>query len=141
MPNPSTIAERDVRMKRSISTLAIAAFALAGAPALATPDDKPVNAAEVRDDAFGVGCYVRASDTDPYVYDSTCESHTVIKRNKDGTLRTIIYRDNSVLLAGQTAPDHAAQFSLSQTVYGLPCTGIEVVTPSGEYMSNLRCGF
>lgn len=117
----------------ALSTLALVAPLTA---ANAAPD-KPIHAAQP---SSGEGCIVRASETDGYQFDATCQAHQVVKRDKSGALRSFFYQDKGTLQPGQTAPGSAVRISLDgQSVGGLPCTGSEVITPSGEYSSNLKC--
>lgn len=126
-------------MNKFILFSSIAAISFASAPVAAMPAEKPINAAIITDELFAEGCWVRASDADPYVYDPGCDSHAVLTRNADGSLRTVIYMDNSSLLADQIAPEHALRYTDQFPLFGLSCYGSEVITPSGEYMSHLRC--
>lgn len=118
-------------MKKIIFALGSIAL-MSSVPTFAKPD----HAAQPNS---GNGCWVRASDTTPYRYDPTCEVHSVLKRNKDGTVQFFHYQDKSALLPGQIAPDRAVRYDLEMNLFGLPCTGNEVITPSGQYSSNLKC--
>jgi hypothetical protein len=126
-------------MNKLIPPFAIVAVAFASAPAVAIPDNRPINAAQVTDELFAEGCWVRANDTDPYEYDPVCESHAVITRDREGNIRSVVYEDNSALLAGQAAPGQALRYTAQFDLFGLSCSGSEVITPSGEYRSHLHC--
>ncbi len=98
---------------------------------------KPVNAAATNSGTF---CIVHASETDPYVGDAACEWHTVTKRNRDGSYAFYFYQDKGTLQPGQTATDSAVKTEIvGYVVAGMPCTGTEVISPSGAYSSNLKC--
>lgn len=122
-------------MKKVVFALASLALVAPLSIANAAPD-KPLHAARP---TSGSGCFTRASESAPYQFNAACEYHQVVKRNKDGSLAMFIYQDKGDLLPGQTAPDSASKVALEATIGGLPCTGIEVVTPSGSYASNLKC--
>lgn len=111
---------------------AIAVAAISG-PATAA-SNKPVHAAET---GSGSLCIVRAGPTDPYMVDPSCSYHTVVKNNKDGSPRSFKYQDKGRLQPGQTAPDQAVRIDISNA----NCTGSEMITPSGNYSSNLDCNY
>ena len=122
--------------------LGLPAALLAGALVLplaanAAPDNKPINAATTNS---GTLCFVHEADGAPYAVDPDCSWHTVVKRDKDGALQSYRYQDKGTLQAGQVAPDRAVRIPIvGAVVGGLPCTGTEVVSPSGNYSSNLMC--
>lgn len=122
-------------MKKFVFALASLALVAPLSIASAAPD-KPDHAAQP---TSGSGCYTRASESDPYQYNADCTYHRVLKYNKDGSLAMFSYQDKGQLLPGQTAPGSATKTALDGVIGGLPCTGIEVVTPSGSYASNLKC--
>ena len=107
--------------------------------AMAKPD-KPLNAADVqtKKDREGIGCLVRAfegNDIDEYEYDPTCSSHFSVKRDRHGDVVSSHYHDEGELQPDQEAPSKALIIPLE---FG-NCSGSEVITPSGNYSSNLRC--
>lgn len=106
-----------------------------GTLANAAPN-KPVNAADVD---HGTGCLVRGSATQAYVYDAGCEFNSVTKAGKEGTRVFYRYQDKGSLQSGQTAPEKALSLDISMTIAGQSCSGKEVITPSGNYSSNLTC--
>lgn len=121
--------------------LALPAALLAGALVLplaanAAPDNKPVNAATTDS---GTLCIVHEADGAPYAVDPDCSWHTVVKRDRDGNLQSYRYQDKGSLQAGQVAPDRAVRIPLTDTLGSLTCTGTEVVTPSGNYSSDIKC--
>jgi hypothetical protein len=118
--------------------LALASIALVAPVSMASAaPDKPINAASTDS---GTYCIVRASETDPYVADPACEWHTVTKRNRDGSYAFYFYQDKGTLQPGQTATDSAVKTEIvGYVVAGMPCTGTEVISPSGAYSSNLKC--
>ena len=97
---------------------------------------KPVQAAVTES---GNSCYVGDAN-EVYAVDGACDFHTVSKVDADGILLSFTYQDKGQLQTGQVAPKRAIRRDVSVTYGGLPCTGEEVVTPSGQYSSNLRCG-
>ncbi|PLK26428.1 hypothetical protein [Novosphingobium sp. TH158] len=128
--------ERNVPIKRFVSAVAALALVAPLSVAYAAPD-KPLNAATPLN---GTECIVRAGEDSPYRFDAACEWHRVVKRDKNGALVFFHYQDKGTLQPGQTAPDRAVKIELvDQTWGGLPCTGSEVITPDGNYASNLKC--
>lgn len=97
---------------------------------------KPVQAA-ITDS--GSGCAVGDAN-EYYVIDGACAFHTVSKVDADGNLLSFTYQDKGQLQTGQVAPKRAIRRDVSLPYGGFACTGDEVVTPSGQYSSNLRCG-
>lgn len=120
-------------VKRMIlpSVLVAAAMALP-----TTANAKPVNAAEPGTNDI---CITRASEADAYQLNTNCSAHSVIKRDKDGNIVSYRYQDKAPLNDTQVAPDRVVRVALTGTVAGLPCTGTELITPSGHYSSNLKC--
>ncbi|HPF23542.1 MAG: hypothetical protein R3C08_14535 [Hyphomonas sp.] len=126
---------RMIKLATGIPFMAAAMLALPLA-AMAAPD-KPINAATTDSGTF---CIVHEADGAPYVGDTECTWHTVTKLDKDGNPQSFTYQDKGNLQDGQTAPDAAVKIAIEGwTVMGLPCTGTEVVTPSGQYSSDLKC--
>ena len=97
---------------------------------------KPVQAAMPES---GSGCWVGDALGD-YDFDGACAYHAVSKVDASGNLLSFTYQDKGQLQPGQVAPKRAIHRDVSQPVDGFACTGDEVVTPSGQYSSNLRCG-
>lgn len=126
---------KTLNLAAAISILATAALML---PSTATAaPDKPINAATTDS---GMLCIVHEAEGAPYLVDSACSWHTVTKLDKDGNLQSFTYQDKGTLQEGQVAPDAAVKIAIEgMTVSGLPCTGTEVVTPSGQYSSDLKC--
>lgn len=123
-------------MKKLVFALSALALVMPVSMASASPD-KPINAATTNS---GTGCIVRAGETSPYFGDAACEWHTVVKKNRDGSFAFYMYQDKGNLQPGQTAPDSAVKTELvGFVVAGMPCTGTEVISPSGSYASNLKC--
>ena len=106
-----------------------------GTSAMAAPN-KPINAADVD---HGTGCLVRGSASQAYVYDAMCDFNSVTKAGKDGARVFYRYQDKGKLQSGQAAPDKAITLDISMTIAGQSCSGKEVITPSGNYSSNLTC--
>jgi hypothetical protein len=126
---------KTLNVEAGISILATAAMMLPST-AIAAPD-KPIHAATTDS---GTLCIVHEADGAPYMVDTECSWHTVTKLDKDGNPQSFTYQDKGTLQEGQTAPDAAVKISIEgMTVSGLPCTGTEVVTPSGQYSSGLKC--
>ena len=114
----------------------LATAAMVPMTASAAPD-KPLNAATTDS---GTLCIVHEADGAPYVADTECTWHSVVKLDKDGNPVSFTYQDKGNLQDGQTAPGAAVKIAVEgMTVNGLPCTGTEVVTPSGQYSSDLKC--
>ncbi|MES2002144.1 MAG: hypothetical protein V4444_07545 [Pseudomonadota bacterium] len=97
---------------------------------------KPVQAAMPES---GSGCYVGDAN-ELYFYDIACAYHAVSKVDANGHLLSFTYQDKGQLQTGQVAPKRAIHRDVILTLDGLACSGDEVVTPSGQYSSNLRCG-
>lgn len=108
---------------------------LVAAPLNAAPD-KPENAA---DPDKGTSCWVRGSESQAYVTDPTCDFHLVAKADKDGNRTFLRYQDKGNLQSGQAAPDKALKIDISATIGGQSCSGTEVISPSGNYSSDLTC--
>jgi hypothetical protein len=126
---------KTLNLAAGISILATAAMMLPST-AIAAPD-KPINAATTDS---GTLCIVHEADGAPYMVDTECSWHTVTKLDKDGNPQSFTYQDKGTLQEGQTAPDAAVKIAIEgMTVSGLPCTGTEVVTPSRQYSSDLKC--
>lgn len=124
-------------MKKTL-TLTLAAFAIAAAiPAIAAPDN---NAPGSATPSSGTGCYVQGGDGN-YDYDPTCSFHRVVNRDKSGKLESFRYHDHGQVLPGMPTPDHTVINDVVVHVNGFTqdCTGREIITPSGEYTSNLTC--
>lgn len=123
-----------------MTKLISAALALALVAPLSVAQAAPGKPDHAAATANGTLCIVRASEDDGYQNDAACEWHTVTKRDKSGALSFYMYQDKGTLQPGQTAPDRAVKIDLEGFVVGgLPCTGSEVVTPGGNYASNLKC--
>lgn len=123
-----------------MNKLISAALALALVAPLSAAQAAPGKPAHAADPANGTSCIVRASEDDPYQTDAACEWQRVVKRDKSGALSFYMYQDKGNLQPGQTAPDRAVKIDLEGFVVGgLPCTGSEVITPGGNYASNLKC--
>lgn len=126
---------KTLNLAAGISILATAAMMLPST-AMAAPD-KPINAATTDS---GTYCVVHEAEGAPYANDLECTWHTVVKLDKDGNPQSFTYQDKGNLQDGQTPPDAAVKIAIEGwTVMGLPCTGTEVVTPSGQYSSDLKC--
>ena len=121
-------------MKKTF-TFAAVLLAVGTMPVLASPTTDPVHAA---DTGSGTGCIVRGSETDTYQYDAACTFHTVTKRNKDGTFEWFRYQDKGTLQPGNVVPENGTQIAITN---GGNCVGKEVVTPSGQYSSDLLCTY
>ncbi len=126
---------KTLNLTAGISILATAAMMLPST-AMAAPD-KPLNAATTDS---GTLCVVHEADGAPYLVDTECSWHTVTKLDKDGNPLSFTYQDKGNLQEGQAAPGAAVKIAIEgMSVAGLPCTGTEVVTPSGQYSSDLKC--
>jgi len=126
---------KTLNLTAGISVLATAAMMLP-LSASAAPD-KPINAATTDS---GTSCWVHEADGAAYAVDAECSWHSVAKLDKDGNPVSFTYQDKGNLQEGQTAPDAAVKIAIEgMVVNGLPCTGTEVVTPSGQYSSDLKC--
>ena len=124
-------------MKKTL-VLTVAAFTLASAfPAIAAPDN---NAPGSATPSSGSGCYVQGGDGD-YQFDAACSYHRVVNRDSSGVLQSFRYHDHGQVQPGQPLPDHTVINDVVQHLSGFSadCTGREVITPSGEYMSDLTC--
>lgn len=126
---------KTLNLAAGISILATAAMMLPST-AMAAPD-KPINAATTDS---GTLCVVHEAEGAPYAADAACSWHSVVKLDKDGNPQSYTYQDKGSLQDGQTAPGAAVKIPIEGwSVMGMPCTGTEVVTPSGQYSSDLKC--
>ena len=118
--------------RTAMAVLLAAGMMLAPSVSVAKPNS-PVNAAQTNS---GTGCLVRDADGN-YLYDATCEWHTVVRRDRDGNLVLYSYQDHGQLPAGAPHPSSA-----SRNEGPWPgCIGDvihEVTAPSGEYRSDCR---
>lgn len=122
-------------MSKSIAFMsACALIAVAATPLGAAP--KPINAADPTD---GTGCLVHGGTAQAYVLDAACKYHLLTKADKDGNRVFLHYQDKGNLQPGQTAPDKAVTIEITNTIAGQSCSGTEVITPSGNYSSDLSC--
>ncbi len=125
-------------MKKTLAFTVAAVMALGSIPAMAAPgSDK--NADNAADTSSGTLCIVRGSEGDPYIADPDCSWHVVEKQNKDGSLAFYRYQDKGTLQPGNVVPTEGVQIELSQVRFGMTCFGTEVVSPSGQYSSDLVC--
>lgn len=124
-------------MKKHLSRIAAAvcltaAAIIAPSAAVAKPNG-PVNAAQTDS---GTGCLVRDANG-AYHFDATCEWHTVVRRDRGGSLVLYSYQDHGQLPSGAPHPSSASR----NTGPWPGCIGDvinEVTTPSGEYRSDCR---
>lgn len=93
----------------------------------------PINAAQTNS---GTGCLVRDADGN-YLYDATCEWHTVTRRDRNGALVLYSYQDHGQLPANAPHPTSAIRHEgpwpgcIADVIH-------EVTAPSGEYRSDCR---
>jgi len=122
-------------------SMLVAAAMMLPSTAMAAPD-KPMNAAATDS---GLSCWVHAAEGAGYLTDPDCSWHNVTKSDKEGNVISFRYQDKGTLREGQAAPDSTVRIPISASgaAFGYPglaaCTGTEVVTPSGNYSSNLTC--
>jgi hypothetical protein len=115
----------------SLFGLCFLAATFAGGGAAAKPNH-PVNAAQTDS---GTGCLVRDANG-AYIYDASCEWHTVVRRDRDGNLVLYSYHDHGNLPANAPHPTSASQ---NNGPWPGCLDGIhEVTSPSGEYRSDCR---
>lgn len=124
---------KSIRFFSAIAGLSLVAAFTVGASntALAKPD-KPANAATTES---GTGCWVRDAEGNYHV-DADCNWHTVVKRNKDGSLKSYSYQDQGTL--PDDAPHPSSAVRNTEDWPGCPDGINEVTTPSGEYRSDCR---
>jgi hypothetical protein len=123
-------------MKRFALLTGSAFLAAATAAPLGAAPNKPMNAATADK---GTGCLVRGGESQAYAFDAACAFHVVTKADKDGNRVFLSYQDKGTLQSGQAAPDKALRLDITNTIAGQSCSGTEVITPSGNYSSNLTC--
>ena len=107
-------------------------FGMSAPGAVMAKPDKPENAAQT---SSGSGCLVRDADG-AYHYDADCKWHLVVKRDKDGNLKSFSYQDKGTLPEDAPHPDRAINVSSPWAGCGADIN--ETTTPSGEYRSDCR---
>jgi hypothetical protein len=127
------MTKRLMRSGLAIATGILLAAAMTTGVAVAKPD-KPEIAAQTAD---GKGCLVR-DGAGAYLFDATCEWHTVIKRDKANAIQFFSYQDKGQLPA--TAPKPAKADNHYAPWPGCPEGIKETTTPSGQYSSSCRYG-
>jgi hypothetical protein len=93
----------------------------------------PINAAQTNS---GTGCLVRDANG-AYLFDATCEWHTVVRHDRNGQLVLYSYHDHGQLPANAPHPSSASRHEgpwpgcIGDVIH-------EVTAPSGEYRSDCR---
>jgi len=121
-------------MKKLAFLSATAVVLTAGSAALAAPENKATNAAYPNK---GTLCIVRGTELEDWVVDPDCTYHVLRKYDKDGNLIMYKYQDKGNLQEGQTVPDTAWSYTVSDD----NCISTERATHSGQYQSSYSCTF
>jgi hypothetical protein len=88
----------------------------------------------------GTGCFVKVgADDNDYAFDPTCDAHSVLKMDDDGSLDFYVYQDHGQS-SWHPAQTYRETFELCYEFdFGVVCgTAKESVSPSGEYKSSFK---